>query len=197
MTETGHEPSLAYLNALQEATRRHRHRHGCNAYTFEDGAGLLALTRAEGAVRILELGTAVGYTACILASATRGTHVDTIERDAEHVLLARRNIAAAGLTDRVKVHEGDFMAVMVDFVGPYDLAFFDGLGPTRQLVERLGDLLKPGGLLVCSNLIWAASTERRRLTEELGRTGRWSAAGTLENGATGVFRKPAQDRPAT
>ena len=53
----------ARFDDLQAETRVHRRNHGCDAYTFEDGAGLLALARREGAAHILELGTAIGYTA--------------------------------------------------------------------------------------------------------------------------------------
>jgi predicted O-methyltransferase YrrM len=187
MTET----AAADLDALQAATRRHRESHGCNAYTFEDGPGLLALAQDNAALRILELGTAIGHTACVLASATPRTRVDTIEGDPLHVSLARHHVGSLGLADRVTVHEGDFMAVMAGFEGPYDLAFFDGLGPTRQIVGRLGRLLRPGGLLVCSNLRWMDSGERRLLMDELGRATHWSAAGSIESGATGVFRRAA------
>ncbi len=51
--------------------------------------------RAANARRILELGTALGYTALSFASGAPDATVDTVERDPEHVQLARDNIAAA------------------------------------------------------------------------------------------------------
>ena len=71
----------------------------------------------------------LGYTACCLAAAIPNTHVDTIERDSEHIRLARENIATMELSDRVRVHQGDFMAVMDQLPGNYDLIFFDGFSP--------------------------------------------------------------------
>jgi predicted O-methyltransferase YrrM len=73
---------------IQSMTRQHRADHGCGAYTFEDGPGLTTLAATHHAGRVLELGTALGYTACCFAAATPNTHVDTIERDSEHVRLA-------------------------------------------------------------------------------------------------------------
>jgi predicted O-methyltransferase YrrM len=184
---------------LQAATRRHRRLHGCNAYTFEDGPGLLAIARAEHATRILELGTAMGYTACVLAIATEQTHVDTIEGDPEHVALAREHIRDFGLDEHVTVRPGDFFKVMAELDGPYDLAFFDGLGPTVRLVETLRKLLRPGGLLVCGNLAHASSTERRSIDLEFRQSGRWRLISSIEGGGTLAFRKidPGPAAPST
>ena len=179
----------ARFDGLQAETRVHRRNHGCHAYTFEDGAGLLALARREGAARILELGTAIGYTAAVLASATPTTRVETIERDPEHVALARANMADADLAERVTVHAGDFATVLPQLDGLFDLVFFDGLGPTSALIDGLREMLAPGGLLVCGNLGLAADDERRHLDETFADRGRWHAAGSIENGATRAFRK--------
>jgi predicted O-methyltransferase YrrM len=70
---------------IQSMTRQHRADHGCGAYTFEDGPGLTALAATHRASRVLELGTALGYTGCCLAAAASNTHVDSIEMDTEHV----------------------------------------------------------------------------------------------------------------
>jgi predicted O-methyltransferase YrrM len=159
----------------------------------------MALARAEGATRILELGTAIGYTACILASATDQTHVDTIEGDPQHVALARDNIRDLGLDERVTVHSDDFFEVMAELNGPYDLAFFDGLGPTIRLIETLRNLVRPGGLLVCGNLAHAGSTECRSIAVEFEQSGRWQFISSIEGGGTLAFRKidPAASTPTT
>lgn len=174
---------------IQDATRQHRRRHGCGAYTFEDGPGLIALAEAERPRRVIELGTALGYTACCLASATDETLVDTIERDAEHVALARKHIAQARLSDRVKVHEGDFRTFMKGLSGPYDLAFFDGFAPNSDLINALRTLLRDDGVLACANLSLADGVVERTLSRDLGDPMRWSRTAVLENGATQIYRK--------
>ena len=93
---------------IQDATRVHRREHGCGAYTFEDGAGLIDLSARFKPARILELGAALGYTACCLASGSPEARVDTIERDPIHVELARRNIEEANLSSRITVLAGNF-----------------------------------------------------------------------------------------
>ena len=79
----------AELQAIQSATRRHQAAHGCSAHTFEDGEGLWRLVAALAPRRVLEFGTGLGYTACLMAWASPQAQVDTLEGDAAHAALAR------------------------------------------------------------------------------------------------------------
>jgi predicted O-methyltransferase YrrM len=137
---------------------------------------------------VLELGTALGYTACCLAAATPDTSVDTIDMDTEHVDLARENILLAGLSARVQVHNGDFTALMDQLPGRYDLTFFDGYSPELRLLRRLHKELRDGGLLVCANLSFADRDSKAELND----VDRWRPAGSIEGGATRAFVKIAQ-----
>jgi predicted O-methyltransferase YrrM len=138
--------------AIRDGTDVHRARHHCGAYPSSDGPTLTVIAAAVGARRILELGTALGYTALSLARGAPEAQVDTIERDPDHVQLARDNIAAAGSSGRITVHEGEFMAVLARLAPGYDLAFFDGFGPAPEHLARMHALLRPRGVLVSSNL---------------------------------------------
>src|SRR5262245_49925953 len=99
------------FSEIRAATAAHRKRHGCGAYAYGNGPLLGALAAAVGARRILELGTALGYTALWLAHGVPDGVVDTIERDPEHVRLARTHVEAFGLGGDVIVHEGEFTPV--------------------------------------------------------------------------------------
>ena len=137
---------------IQAGTDEHRAQHGCWAYPYDDGSRLGALAAAIGAQRILELGTALGYTALWFAHGSPGAAVDTVERDTDHVRLARANISAAGKTDRITVHEGDFEAVLPSLTPGYDLVFFDGYAPTLPIMTEVKRLLGNGGVLISANL---------------------------------------------
>ena len=102
--------------------------------------------------RILELGTALGYTALSFAHGAPNSVVDTIERDPQHVQLARDKIAASGLDHRIAVHEGDFATVLPTLDPGYDVAFFDGHTPVPALHVALRKLLRTGGALITANL---------------------------------------------
>lgn len=138
---------------VQRATRRHRGEHGCGAYTYSDGSLPGVIAAAAGARRIVEVGTALGYTAMWMAHACPHAHVETIELDADHVRLARENISHGGLAGRVTVHHGEAQQVLATLDrGSYDLGFFDGFAPTATLLQSLSDRLRPGGVLIAGNL---------------------------------------------
>lgn len=152
---------------VQDATRRHRRSHQCGAYTYGDASLPATLVAATGAQQVIEVGTALGYTALSMAMATPTTHVDTIEMEAEHVTLAEEQIGRKGLADRVAVLHGtadDVLPTKAD--GTYDLAFFDGFTPTIEVVRELHRVLRPGGLLVAGNLILRPSKEVSRFLSD-------------------------------
>jgi predicted O-methyltransferase YrrM len=146
---------------LQEATRLHRRSHDCAAYTFTDGRLLLALAREVRPSRVLELGTALGYSACCWADA--GALVDTIDRDPSHVTEARKNVARARPSGIVTSHLGGFDAVLPALAGPYDAVFFDGYAPTASMLSSLVARTARPGLLVIANLGLAGTDVGRAL----------------------------------
>lgn len=138
---------------IQAATREHQRKHGCGAYTYQDGTLPGAIAAAARALRVVEVGTALGYTACWLATATTATTVDTIEFDPDHVKLAREQISAAGLSHRITVHLGEADEVLALLPeNEFDVAFFDGFTPTSTTINALRDRLRDGGVLLAANL---------------------------------------------
>lgn len=122
----------------------------------DTGALLHTLARGCGATRILEIGTCIGYSTLWLATALPATGtVITIEYDAARAARARDHLAAAGCADRVSVIVGDATRFLHKVAGPFDLIFQDSdkqlYGP---MVDRLLELLRPGGLLVADNVLW-------------------------------------------
>ena len=121
------------------------------------GALLHALTRSSAATRVLEIGTAIGYSPVWMATALPppGLLV-TLERDHARATTARGHIREAGVDDRVNVMIGDADRYLHKLAGPFDLIFQDGdktqYGP---MLDALVGLLRPGGLLVTDNVLWS------------------------------------------
>jgi predicted O-methyltransferase YrrM len=172
---------------VRAATNAHRAKHGCNAYPYDNGPLLAALAAAANARRILELGTALGYTALSFASGVRDATVDTIERDPDHVQLARDNIAAAAMDHRITVHEGDFATVLPTLDPGYDVAFFDGGTPISALHKTLRGLLRTGGTLITANLNHGGSADAVRKALFDGKS--WRSALIDEDGETAISVK--------
>jgi predicted O-methyltransferase YrrM len=171
---------------VRNATDAHRAKHGCSAYPYDNGPLLAALAAAAHARRILELGTALGYTALSFASGAPEATVDTVERDPEHVVLARENITAASMDHRITVHEGDFAMVLPTLDAGYDVAFFDGNAPTPGLHKTLRGLLRIGGTLITANLNHGGTDAVRKALFD-GKA--WRSALIDEDGETAISVK--------
>ena len=122
----------------------------------EVGALLRVLASAAGASRILEIGTAIGYSGIWLATALPPDGMlITMEVDEGRAEEARRNFSRAGLASRVTVIVGDAQLKIAKVSGPFDLIFLD---TDKQLyvplLDRLVSLLRPGGVLVADNVLW-------------------------------------------
>ena len=113
--------------------------------------------------------------------------VDTIERDPEHVQLARENIAATGLDHRVTVHEGDFATVLATLDPGYDVAFFDGGTPVTALHKTLRGLIRTGGTLITANLNHGGTADTVRKALFDGKA--WRSALVDEDGETAISVK--------
>ena len=122
----------------------------------EVGALLRVLAMAVGARRVLEVGTAIGYSGIWLAGGLPPDGVlMTMEIDRSRARIARDNFARAGLADRVTVIVGDAQRTVAKLSGPFDMVFQDGNKQLyTPLLDRLVELLRPGGLLITDNVLW-------------------------------------------
>jgi predicted O-methyltransferase YrrM len=119
------------------------------------GELLYILARTAGAVRILELGTATGYSAIFLASACRSVdcRLMTMERNEAMAMHAKDNLAKAGFADMVKILIGDAIDLMASMEGPIDMIFMDiDKEHYKDALPHCHRLLRGGGLLVTDNV---------------------------------------------
>ena len=103
--------------------------------------------------QILELGTAVGYSAMHMARLSKDIHIDTIEKDEAMYQQAIKNIDEAGLNDQIKVH---FMPIEeFDTDQMYDLIFVDAAkAQYGKCMEKFLRNLKEDGAMVFDNMIF-------------------------------------------
>lgn len=105
--------------------------------------------------QILEVGTAIGFSALLMSEyAPRDCHVTTIEKCDERISLARENFRKAGAEGRITLLEGDAAEVLKELEGSYDLIFMDAAkGQYLHFLPDVMRLLTPGGLLVSDNVL--------------------------------------------
>jgi len=131
-----------------------------------DVAGLLAvLIKSVNAKKILEVGTAIGYSAILMcSSAGEDVSITTIERNEENAELAKQNIKLAGMDQSIKVLTGDASEVLQQVEGTYDIIFVDAAkGHYMDFFEKSIGKLKIGGLFVCDNVLFRGMVAERSL----------------------------------
>lgn len=110
--------------------------------------------------RILEIGTAIGYSGIIMLTASPNAVLNTIEFSEQSVALARENFKEFGLTDRVNIFVGDAREIVPLLTGKYNFIFLDGpKGQYKYFYPYLTDLLEVNGTLVCDNVLYKGLVE--------------------------------------
>ncbi len=110
--------------------------------------------RIQKPATILEIGTAIGYSAIRMALALPDAKIVTIERDEERVAHARAFVARSGAADRITIVEGDALEVEVEEIhSAYDAVFIDAAkGQYQKFFEKYSPLVPSGGVLYIDNL---------------------------------------------
>lgn len=121
---------------------------------------LFSVVKAAKPRRILEIGTAVGYSGIVMLLAFPNAKLNTMEINESLAELARQNFAKAGMSDRVNIFLGDARELVCQLTGEYDLIFMDGpKGQYEAFLPYLVDLLPVGGTLVCDNVLYKGLVE--------------------------------------
>lgn len=105
--------------------------------------------------QILEVGTAIGFSALLMSEyAPLDCHITTIEKYEKRIPLARENFEKAGKSRHITLLEGDAADVLKTLEGSYDLIFMDAAkGQYLHFLPDILRLLRPGGLLVSDNVL--------------------------------------------
>lgn len=101
----------------------------------EEREALLRAAAESRPRRILEIGTAIGYSALLLAERFPEAEVDTVELDEKRRARALRAVEEAGAAGRVRCLAGDAAEVIPRLTGPYDFLYLDG--PKGQYLAHL------------------------------------------------------------
>lgn len=121
---------------------------------------LFATVKERQPRRILEIGTAIGYSGIVMLSASEHATLNTIELDEHTAELARANFKEFGLSQRVNIFVGDARQIVPQLTGSYDFIFLDGpKGQYEVFFPYLTDLLEVGGTLVCDNVLYKGLVE--------------------------------------
>jgi predicted O-methyltransferase YrrM len=114
---------------------------------------ILAIIKLNDIRNILEIGTAIGYSAINMASVNKNIKVTTLERDPKMVCIAKENIKKYGLDKQIEVIEIDALEYHTN--KEYDLIFIDGAKAQYiKFFEKYKNNLKKNGFIISDNLFF-------------------------------------------
>ncbi len=131
---------------------------------------LLAMKKPHS---ILEVGTAIGFSAILMAQNTdESCHITTIEKYEKRIPLAKENFKKAGLCERISFLEGDATDILKELEGNYDFIFMDAAkGQYINFLPEIKRLLSPEGILLSDNVMQDGDIlESRYAVERRNRT---------------------------
>lgn len=117
---------------------------------------LRVLLKNNKARNILEVGTAIGYSALVMAEVTRTeSRITSIERNESMINLARFNIENSNYKNRITILEGDAETILPNIEDKFDFIFLDAAkGQYIEFFNLCSNLLEPGGIIVSDNVLF-------------------------------------------
>lgn len=106
-------------------------------------------------VSVLEVGTAIGFSAILMENnLPKDSHITTIEKYEKRIPVARENFDKFGVTDRITLLEGDATEILAGLTGSYDFIFMDAAkGQYINFLPDIMRLLAPDGILLTDNVM--------------------------------------------
>ncbi len=106
--------------------------------------------------KILEIGTAVGYSAiCFSEFLDENGIIDTIERDEERIKEAKENIKKAEVVDKINIYEGDAVEILPTLNEKYDVVFIDAAkGKYPFFLNEALRMLSENGIIFADNILY-------------------------------------------
>ena len=106
--------------------------------------------------RILEIGTAVGYSAiCFTEFLAENGVIDTIEREADRVEEAKKNIKLAEVEDKINIYEGDAVEILPTLNNQYDVVFIDAAkGKYPFFLKEALRMINKEGIIFADNILY-------------------------------------------
>lgn len=134
---------------------------------------LKVLLMMKKPLHVLEVGTAIGFSAILMSEyIPEDGHITTIEKYEKRIPIAKENFKRAGKEKKISLIEGDALEVMQSLEGPYDFIFMDAAkGQYIHYMPEAIRLLASGGILISDNVLQDGDIiESRYAVERRNRT---------------------------
>lgn len=174
------ERIVTYLHSLEQGNgefcdkiEEYAHKTDVPIIRKEMESFLRVMLQLRAPEHILELGTAIGYSAILMAKIMpENCKITTIENYDKRIPIARENIKQSGFGDRIHLIEGDALEVIQELEGPFDFIFMDAAkGQYMSYLEALMPKMQSGAVLIADNVLQEGDLiESRYVVERRNRT---------------------------
>ena len=155
---------------LEEIIRENADRYGIPIIRENSHKKLENIVKELKPNQILEIGTAVGYSAISMLKASNASNIQTIEHDHDKVLIANENLKKAGLDSRALIKEGDCLEILATmlcedkYINYFDFCFIDGpKAQYQRIYDLIFPLMKKGGTVVADNVLFRGYVKDKTL----------------------------------
>ncbi len=114
---------------------------------------IMKYIKANNVKNILEIGSAIGYSAILMASVSANSYITTIERDGDRYMECLKNVKKCGMDNKINVVYQDALEVNLSDDIKYDLIFIDAAkGQYTKFFEKFKHFLAPNGVIITDNI---------------------------------------------
>ena len=143
------------IQAVLASLEAYAEEHSVPIIRKSERKALIEAARKASPARILEVGTAIGYSSLLLLHEFPEVHIDTIEVDEQRYRIAEEAVEKAGVSHRWHGHRGDAARVIPTLEGPYDFVFLDGpKGQYLRELKMLEPLLTAHAVIAADNVLF-------------------------------------------
>ena len=143
------------IQAVLASLEAYAEEHSVPIIRKSERKALIEAARKASPVRILEVGTAIGYSSLLLLHEFPEAHIDTIEVDEQRYRIAEEAVEKAGVSHRWHGYLGDAARVIPTLEGPYDFVFLDGpKGQYLRELKMLEPLLTAHAVIAADNVLF-------------------------------------------
>ncbi|MGN8834444.1 Predicted O-methyltransferase YrrM [Dialister histaminiformans] len=143
------------IQAVLASLEAYAEEHSVPIIRKSERKALIEAARKASPARILEVGTAIGYSSLLLLHEFPEAHIDTIEVDEQRYRIAEEAVEKAGVSHRWHGHLGDAARVIPTLEGPYDFVFLDGpKGQYLRELKMLEPLLTAHAVIAADNVLF-------------------------------------------
>jgi predicted O-methyltransferase YrrM len=122
------------------------------------------ILKTKKAASILEVGTAIGYSAMVMYNSSGGCRIITIERDDEMIKNAEENINTAGLGNNIQIIKGDAEEVLSNMNDKFDFILLDAAkGQYLELFQHCDRMLNINGIIFADNVLFRGMVANNEL----------------------------------